>query len=430
MTVGSRFEWSLRHTKQRLFESLLIILAIGLGVAVIVTILSLFIRTRSEMAHILEYPQFRTFEIRSPADQLAYHEMPPIRMMTEEDRLELEVSFEHIKALQSNLPEGMHVYIDGYQMLVQTPLIESDAENESSSQFYGYGLARNSFVITETTVGYYLFYQPKLSAGSWFMQEDVDQGNRVIVLGHRLAERLFPEGDALGKKVPVEHWAGSIEYEVIGVLSADDSKPPYMIDQYADVGFIPLNSSPYEGVQAFSSINIGVEEGIDLQQAFEVIQAEVALQFGDAAVVRSNLADFEQTRAQQVETMLLIGGLASVGLVVAVINILNLILARVLRRTKSIGLALALGSSRRMIFEQFLLESLVLGLFGAGFGIVLSFAADQVLLQVSGGSFVGQHHWIRVLLGCGLGVLVSLLFGVYPAYQGSRVDPADALRSD
>lgn len=83
-----------------------------------------------------------------------------------------------------------------------------------------------------------------------------------------------------------------------------------------------------------------------------------------------------------------------------------------------------------MIFEQFLLESLVLGLFGAGFGIVLSFAADQVLLQVSGGSFVGQHHWIRVLLGCGLGVLVSLLFGVYPAYQGSRVDPADALRSD
>ena len=74
MTVGSRFEWSLRHSKQRLFESLLIILAIGLGVAVIVTILSLFIRTRSEMAHILEYPQFRTFEIRSPADQLAYHE--------------------------------------------------------------------------------------------------------------------------------------------------------------------------------------------------------------------------------------------------------------------------------------------------------------------------------------------------------------------
>ena len=98
--------------------------------------------------------------------------------MTEEDRLELEVSFEHIKALQSNLPEGMHVYIDGYQMLVQTPLIESDLGADHSSQFYGYGLARNSFVITETTVGYYLFYQPKLSAGSWFMQEDVDQGNR------------------------------------------------------------------------------------------------------------------------------------------------------------------------------------------------------------------------------------------------------------
>ena len=62
------------------------------------------------------------------------------------------------------------------------------------------------------------------------------------MLGDRLPERLFPQGDAFGKKVPVEHWAGSIEYEVIGVLSADDSKPPYMIDQYADVGFIPLNN--------------------------------------------------------------------------------------------------------------------------------------------------------------------------------------------
>ena len=104
-------------------------------------------------------------------------------------------------------------------------------------------------------------------------------------------------------------------------------------------------------MQAFSSINIGVEEGIDLQQAFEVIQAEVALQFGDAAVVRSNLADFEQTRAQQGETMLLIGGLASVGLVVAVINILNLILARGSKTHKIDWLSLALGSSGRMIFR-------------------------------------------------------------------------------
>ena len=73
---------------------------------------------------------------------------------------------------------------------------------------------------------------------------------------------------------------------------------------------------------------------------------------------------------------------ASIGLVIAVINILNLMLARVLRRVKSIGLSIALGSSKQGVFSQFLLEAVVLGFLGAGLGIGLSFGLMKLLTRL------------------------------------------------
>jgi putative ABC transport system permease protein len=146
--------------------------------------------------------------------------------------------------------------------------------------------------------------------------------------------------------------------------------------------------------------------------------------------VRSALLEFRESQKQLQRYALLIGILASVGLVIAVINILNLMLARVLKRTKSIGLSMALGSSRQMVFRQFMLEAFTLGIIGSILGILLSFALVEVLKKALGAFFAANMLGTRVLLGFGLGFAVSLLFGVYPAYLGSRTNPVDALRTD
>ena len=126
---------------------------------------------------------------------------------------------------------------------------------------------------------------------------------------------------------------------------------------------------------------------------------------------------------------LLIGLLASVGLFIAIINILNLMLARLLKRTKSIGLNIALGSSRWMVFRQFMIEAVSLGMAGALVGIALSFAFAE-LLKNSLSLFATAKLGARIGLGVAMGFVVSLLFGVYPAYLGSLINPVEALRNE
>ncbi len=119
------------------------------------------------------------------------------------------------------------------------------------------------------------------------------------------------------------------------------------------------------------------------------------------------------------------------GLIIAVINILNLMLARVLKRTKSIGLSMALGSSRRLVFRQFVSEASFLGLVGSALGILCSFGLGAVLKYALGTAALPAMAKERIMLGAALGVLTSLLFGgAYPAYLASRIDPVDALRTD
>ena len=102
-------------------------------------------------------------------------------------------------------------------------------------------------------------------------------------------------------------------------------------------------------------------------------------------------------------------------------------LARVLRRTKSVGLSMALGSSKRGVFSQFLLEAVVLGLLGAVTGICFTYGLLKLLSKLLYTDI--SLDLISAASGFGLGLLVSLLFGVYPAYQASLINPVDALRN-
>lgn len=140
----------------------------------------------------------------------------------------------------------------------------------------------------------------------------------------------------------------------------------------------------------FYNVYVGLEAGADSAAATEKVEGEARLIWGDQVAVRSALLEFRESQKQLQRYALLIGILASVGLVIAVINILNLMLARVLKRTKSIGLSMALGSSRQMVFRQFMLEAFTLGIIGSILGILLSFALVEVLKKALGAFFAAN----------------------------------------
>jgi putative ABC transport system permease protein len=170
---------------------------------------------------------------------------------------------------------------------------------------------------------------------------------------------------------------------------------------------------------------VGVDFGIDLGSSLERVKEEAYLFWGDQVRVEGNAEQYREHQATWIRTRLVISTFASVALLIALISILNLMLSRVLKRTSSMGLSMALGASRKMIFLQFLVEASSLGFFGAflGLGISMAFISlfEMAVLSVLG---------IQVVLGVLIGFLMSFFFGVYPAYLGSRINPVDALRTD
>lgn len=431
MSVADQLKWALRHSRRQRLESILVILAIGLGIGVIITVLSMFISVGQQYSSIQRLDYFRTLEILGREDSLMWQQVPITLLGPEQDSLSWSgVTLEEILELQRRLPPTMHVYVEQGWLAATVLLPEEVGEDEDWYRFRG-----NEIYIAGTVPAYFSFKNSQLAQGNFFVEADLLGASRVLVITHRLAEELFGDGDPIGQIVPLDlHSEEAVDFTVIGVLAPPDDSDPYMALNDGRTAWMPVTVHPsYRGgpddTTHFYQIYVGVDPGVDLASAGEVVQSEAALLWGEEAfALRSPVDDWRESIKQVQRYALLIGMLASVGLVIAVINILNLMLARVLKRTKAVGLSMALGSSRGQVFRQFMLEAVVLGLAGSVLGIALSFAFAELLKKSLGGWSGGWGS--RLGLGIALGLLISLFFGVYPAYLGSRTNPVDALRTD
>lgn len=476
MILIDKLSWSLRHCRKRFFESLLIVFAIGLGIAVIVAILSIVFNTQSQLADVMgrdEY--FRTFRIYSAANFSSYSSQEPIlSIVKERPETPLQISLAELDNLQNSLPEGMHVFVEqnfsypspllplsdeedaqqfpqeGYVSLTSGRVdetvtvkseesdVEETSENKTIHEQY------DTIFLTATTLPYFDFKQFEVALGNWFVAEDIEKSNQVIVLTDKLAKRLFPEEAPIGKQVLISQFGidGDIQYEVIGVLAplSEEQEQNVFFDERAKQAYIPVTAAPrYPEAAAdgnrdieFGSFIIGVDAEMDVAKSAEIIQAEMSQRYGELAVVQNYYLSSQSADDQIQSIYIIIGIFASLGLVIAVINILNLMLARVLKRTKSVGLSIALGAYKRSVFSQFFLEALLLGIIGAVLGILFSFGLLQIINNIPGiaSGMKLVFGFKEILTGCGLGLLVSLLFGIYPAYQGAQINPVDALRTD
>jgi putative ABC transport system permease protein len=151
-----------------------------------------------------------------------------------------------------------------------------------------------------------------------------------------------------------------------------------------------------------------------------------------AATTQDDFNVFDQTQLLQTAASiagtlaLLLGGIASISLVVGGIGIMNIMLVSVRERTREIGIRKAIGARGRDILAQFLVEALTLSLLGGLIGIVIGLGVSAGISRIAGWSFTFNPATVSIAVLFSLAV--GVVFGVWPARQAARLDPISALR--
>jgi ABC-type antimicrobial peptide transport system permease subunit len=154
-----------------------------------------------------------------------------------------------------------------------------------------------------------------------------------------------------------------------------------------------------------------------------------------AAFALANMAKLDEVTLQEMSSTLaraggtmtaLLGSIAAIALIVGGIGIMNIMLVSVTERTKEIGLRLAVGARRRDVLVQFLVEALVLSLFGGVLGVLAGIATARGLTAVL--DWPTDVTAATVAMAFGIAGAVGVGFGYYPARRASQLDPIDSLR--
>ena len=266
-----------------------------------------------------------------------------------------------------------------------------------------------------------------MAEGRFISSKNVENRERVAVVGQTVVKNLFAGEDPVGKEIRVKN----IPFRVIGVLNSKGNGT--MGNDQDDAIFIPYTTAMerVEGVDYLRMVYVVASDdnGIDRLQSDIENLLRVRHSIKD-----TNLDDFNiQNMKSIMETMeqttgtltLFLGAVAAISLVVGGIGIMNIMLVSVTERTREIGIRKALGATYFVIVTQFLIEAVVISLMGGLIGIALGIGASKLIGLASGMSTVISVPTIVLSFAFSMGI--GLVFGIYPARKAAKLNPIDAL---
>lgn len=278
-----------------------------------------------------------------------------------------------------------------------------------------------------------------MRAGRFFDEREGRGNANVAVLGSYVSEQLFEEAgiDPIGQVIKVKTGdTAGVPLRIVGVI---EERGNAFFQNQDDLIFLPLEIAQKQllGIRHLQMVNIKVDSADNLETTRTEIKQllqerhHVKNEEDEDFTVRS-IADAAAILTTITSALrLFLTSMAAVALVVGGIGILNIMMVTVAERTREIGLRKAVGAGKAAIRNQFLLEASTLTLLGGVVGIIVgvtvSFLVSRLMVAL-GYDWAFVVSLPSILLAVGVSILTGVIFGLYPAFKASKLNPIEALR--
>ncbi len=264
--------------------------------------------------------------------------------------------------------------------------------------------------------------------GRFLIENDIANNSKVIVIPDVLAKKYFGYENAIGETIKVNLGNSSPEFVVVGIVETDQDSMMFTASYEAQVPYTTLQY--ILGAQnKVSGIYVGVLDSEKVSDMPDEIKNMLVIKNGkdgENYLIYNLMQQMEEIEKSFDSVILFVNAVASIALLVGSIGIMNIMLVTVTERTREIGIRKALGATKGKIRLQFLIEAVILSIFGGMIGVMLGYLAAiivganmDVTPAFSPGDILG---YITVC------ALIGILSGVYPASKASNLNPIDALR--
>ena len=285
-----------------------------------------------------------------------------------------------------------------------------------------FGSADYQTQATGTSATYTVAHNWQVGRGIFFSTEDLKSYAAVAVLGHTVADQLFPkEVDPIGQYIVLNN----VLFQVIGLMSVRGASPQGQ-DQ-DDVVLVPLTTGGLRlfGQTFLRTITVAVDDVELIDETQDAVTALLQSRHQATDFQIRNMASILETATDTQNTLtVLLGSVAAISLLVGGIGVMNIMLVSVTERTREIGIRMATGARMRNILQQFLTEALVVSLLGGAIGVAVGLAAAAII-DAFGTPVKYSIGPVLLAFGCAFGT--GLVFGYMPARKAARVDPIVAL---
>ncbi|MBC6971385.1 ABC transporter permease [Bacillus sp. Xin] len=269
---------------------------------------------------------------------------------------------------------------------------------------------------------YFLVNKVNVIKGRLLNNLDIEHGNNVVMINTSLESKIFEEDNPVGKIIKIK----GQPMQIIGVYETEGGS-----SREGSEVLIPLTLWPtLYGTDEINGIFVQAKNIDNLeaagQKAADLLNNRKPSEFtGNYEVTNLKAIQDGISKTTNIMTMI-IGGIAGISLLVGGIGVMNIILVSVTERTREIGVRKALGANRGKILLQFLIELVMLTLFGGLFGIGLGYGGANIASSFA--SWPPVISWQVVVGGVLFSMTLGIIFGLIPANKTAKLDPIEALR--